>query len=63
MSISLSPFVLATALWKSEDCEALLEVLYSGRGVFSPTKTLAEGDVFVRVSFTTNNSLVLSDAF
>lgn len=52
---------LCAALSMSEDSGALLEVWYSGKGVFSPTQVLAEGDTFVRVSFNTSKPLVLSD--
>ncbi|KLO12468.1 hypothetical protein SCHPADRAFT_417404 [Schizopora paradoxa] len=46
-ALLLCTVVFFTALWMSEDRGALLETMYSGTGVFSPTKTLADGVVFV----------------
>ncbi len=47
---SLVLVILTVSLARSADGEALLHLLYTGKGVFSPTETLLEGVTFVRVS-------------
>ncbi len=47
---SLALVILSVSLARSADGEALLHILYTGKGVFSPTETLLEGVTFVRVS-------------
>ncbi len=50
--LSLFIVLLAVALGLSYDRAALLETIYTGIGVFSPTKTLSDGVAFVSVSYT-----------
>lgn len=50
--LSLLHVVLAIALYHSDDYEAILQTMYTGVGVFSPTKSLSEGVAFIKVSST-----------